>query len=90
MPRISPKTKDRIFEHILSHLFSQSPEPVYTNAIARELARDEEFIKSMLHELENKKLVVKITKNEQGISLARRTRWRLSNTAFDIYTRMQK
>jgi DNA-binding IscR family transcriptional regulator len=90
MPRISSKTKSRISEHILSHLFSQSPEPIYTNAIARELARDEEFIKSMLHELENKKLVVKITKNEQGESLTRRTRWRLSNTAFDAYTRMQR
>jgi Mn-dependent DtxR family transcriptional regulator len=90
MPQISSKTKNRISEHILSHLFSQSPEPLYTNAIARELARDEEFIKSMLQELETKKLVVKINKNEQGEQLTRRTRWRLSNTAFDAYSRMQK
>jgi len=90
MPRISPKTKDRIAEHVLAHLFSCTPEPAYTNAIARELARDEEFIRSVLGELEQKKLVVKITKNNQGVPLARRTRWRLSNTAFEAYNQMQR
>ena len=89
MPRISSKTKDRISEHILSHLFSHSPEAIYTNAIARELARDEEFIKSLLTELEQKKLVIKISQNDQGFPLIRRSRWRLSNTAFDVYKRMQ-
>ncbi|MEK6896579.1 MAG: hypothetical protein AABX12_03935 [Nanoarchaeota archaeon] len=90
MPRISPKTKDRIAEHVLSHLFSRAPEPVYTNAVARELARDEEFIKTLLGELEQKKLVVKITRNDKGLPLARRARWRLSNTAFEAYDRMQR
>lgn len=90
MPAISTKTKDKISEQVLAYLFSMAPEPRYTNDVARELARDEEFIKSLLIELESKKLVVKVTKSSDGLEYARRQRWRLSNTAFDAYRRMQR
>ena len=89
MPTISSKTKDKIREQILAHLFTQSPNPQYTVSIARELARDEEFIKSLLLELETKKLVVKVTKNAEGLDFTRRQRWRLSNQAFSAYHSMQ-
>ena len=89
MPRISLKTKDRISEQILSHLFSLSPEPQYTVSIASELARDEEFVKSLLLDLEQKKLVIKVTKSPQGLEFTRRQRWRLSNEAFAAYKTMQ-
>ena len=90
MPQISQKTKDKISEQILAYLFSQSPEQMHTNKIAQELARDEEFIKSLLLELEKKSLVVKITKSPTGEEFTRRQRWRLSNNTFNIYQKMQK
>ena len=89
MPHIASKTKDRISEQILAHLYTKAPEPQYTASIARELARDEEFIKSLLLTLEQRKLVVKITKNAAGYDFIRRQRWRLTNNAFDAYKRMQ-
>lgn len=89
MPQIGSKTKDRINEQILAHLFTIAPRAQYTVAIARELARDEEFIKSLLVDLEKRKLVVKVTKNAQGFEFARRQRWRLSNGVFEAYQKMQ-
>lgn len=90
MPRISTKTRDKISEQVLAYLFHAAPEPQYTAAVANELARDEEFIKSLLFDLEKRNLVIKITKNSQGADFIRRQRWRLSNQAFDIYKRMQR
>lgn len=89
MPIISQQKKDKISEQILHYLFTISPQSVYTSAIAKETARDEEFIKSMLIELESKKLIVQINKNSKGINYQRRQRWRLSNEAYDVYKRHQ-
>lgn len=90
MPSISSKKKDRISEQILACLYAQAPAAHYTVSIARELARDEEFIKSLLLNLEKRNLVVKVTKNAQGLDFIRRQRWRLSNQAFEAYKKMQK
>jgi len=90
MPQISQKTKDKISEQILHHLFAQSPDAPYTASIANSLARDEEFIKSLLIELETRKLVIKVTKSPLGTDLLRRARWRLSNSVFDAYKKMQR
>ena len=48
MPRISESKKKKISEQILSYLFLISPKQVFTSNIAKELARDEEFIKKLL------------------------------------------
>lgn len=90
MPTISDKNKKRISEQVLAYLFATSPAPKFTVDIARELARDEEFMKSLLGDLEKQKLVVKVTKNAAGLDFTRRQRWRLSNATFDAYTRMQR
>jgi len=89
MPRISKEKKDRIAEQILHYLFSISPESKFTSEISKEIARDEEFIKSLLIELSKKGLVVEINKNPRGIEYSKRQRWRLSNKAFDVYKRHQ-
>ncbi len=90
MPSISEKTKDRISEQILAYLFSQSPEPRYTVDIASSVARDEEFTKALLLELEKRKLVIKVTKSAQGVTFTRRQRWRLSDAAFTAYQKMSQ
>ncbi|MDP1695615.1 MAG: hypothetical protein Q8L29_01725 [archaeon] len=89
MPAISKQKKDRISEQILHHLFSISPESAFTNAISKEIARDEEFTKFLLTDLQSKKLVIEINKNSAGVSYTRRQRWRLSNQAYDVYQKHQ-
>jgi len=89
MPKISDEKKEKIAEQILSHLFSIFPKQVFTSDIAKELARDEEFMKDMLIDLEKKELVKKIDKNPQGFQYSRRLRWRISNRAHEIYKNHQ-
>ena len=85
MPTISQTKKDKISEQILHHLFTVSPSPIFTAAIATEIARDEEFTKSLLLILKSQNLVVEVNKNSQGLLYTKRQRWRLSDKAFDIY-----
>ena len=62
MPQISKEKRDKISEQILAYLFNQSPESKFTSTIAKELARDEEFTKKLLMELQKQKLIIKIKK----------------------------
>ena len=90
MPVISQKKKDKIAEQILHHLFEISPESKFTSDIAQEIARDEEFIKVLLLELQKKSLVVLIDKNSEGTKYQKRQRWRLCQQAYDIYKKHQR
>jgi predicted transcriptional regulator with HTH domain len=90
MPRLSNKKLEKIQEQILFYLYSIFPKQIFTVDIAREIARDEEFTKKMLLDLEKKGLLVKIDKNEEGIKYEKRLRWRISNSAYEIYNSHQK
>ncbi len=83
--RISDKKKQKIYEQILIFLYSTNPRPMFTSHIANEIARDEEFIKKLLVELKNKKLVDEIKKNPQGKDYIRRSRWKLSLNTYNFY-----
>jgi len=83
--KISEQKKNKILEQILAFLYSISPKPIFTAHLAREIARDEEYIKKLLLELKIKKLVVQITKNPQGKEYIQRLRWKLSNEAFKFF-----
>ncbi len=87
--KISQIKKEKISEQILATLFSYSPRSLFTANIAREIARDEEFIKSLLNKLKLRGLVVEIKKNSQGTSYIRRSRWGLSDTAYQAYKNKQ-
>jgi len=89
MPTISKEKREKIQEQILFHLYSIFPKQVFTVDIAKELARDEEFIKILLLDLTKKGLIVKIDKNPEGIKYTRRLRWRISNKAHEIYSKNQ-
>ena len=52
--KISDKNKQKISEQILAHLYSINPRAVFTVQIARELVRDEEFVKQLLIALKKK------------------------------------
>lgn len=83
--KISDAKKDRISEQILAFLYSTSPKPAFTYYIAREIARDEEFVKNLLLELKQKGLIAEIRKNPQGEQYLKRSRWKLSDAAYQAY-----
>ncbi|MFB5637454.1 MAG: hypothetical protein ACE5RF_03505 [Nitrosarchaeum sp.] len=87
--RISEKKRGKICEQILLYLFTQSPKSLFTSHIAEEIARDEEFVKKLLLELKLKKLIIEIKKNKEGIDYIRRSRWKLSNAAYEFYKQSQ-
>lgn len=87
MPQISKQKKDKILEQILFYLYQSFPKQIFISDIAKELARDEEFIKTLMLDLLKKELVVKIDKNSKGINYSRRLRWRLSNKVYDLYSK---
>jgi len=87
--RISEKKREKICEQILLYLFSQSPKSIFTSYIAEEIARDEEFVKKLLLELKQKKLIIEVKKNKEGIDYIRRSRWKLSNAAYEFYKKSQ-
>jgi len=89
MPTISQKKKDKIQEQILHHLFSISPDSSFTSKIAEQIARDEEFTKFLLQDLKSKELLSEINKNPKGLTYLKRQRWRLSNKAYEAYSKHQ-
>jgi hypothetical protein len=83
--KISESKKEKISEQILGLLYVSAPKPLFTSHIAQEIIRDEEFVKKLLIKLKNKKLIVEIKKNSKGIPYSRRSRWQLSNSAYNFY-----
>jgi len=89
MPAISDKKKEKIIEQIMLYLYEIFPKASFTSHIAREIARDEEFIKDLLQDIEKKSIVISIKKNKHGKTFSRRIRWRLSNKAYQAYKERQ-
>jgi len=87
--KISTEKRAKISEQILAFLYSKSPQAVFTSHIAGEIARDEEFVKSLLKELLQKKLVIEIKKNTKGIDYLKRRRWKLSDSTYKTYKQLQ-
>jgi len=87
--KISDKKKEKISEQILAFLYSVNPKPMFTAHISQEIARDEEFTKSLLLDLKDKKLLIEIKKNPKGIQYLRRVRWKLSDQAYQAYKNNQ-
>lgn len=87
--RISQDKKNKIIEQILSLIYNSFPKQLFTAEIARETARDEEFIKKILFDLKEKGFVVPITKNKDGEPFLRRIKWRLSNKVYEAYKSRQ-
>ena len=83
--RLSQEKRDRISEQVLSHLFHSFPKDPFTAEIAREIARDEEFIKKILFDLKEKNLIIAIRKNKHGEPFSRRVKWRLTKKVYEVY-----
>lgn len=89
MPSISSKKREKIQEQIIHLLFEKSPNSLFTSKIAEEIARDEEFTKSLLKDLKSKSLVSEVNKNPSGLEYKRRQRWSISSKAYSIYSKHQ-
>jgi len=83
--KLSKEKKEKIAEQVLSLLYHSFPKQLFTSEIAKEIARDEEFVKSLMFGLKEKSLVVEIKKNEDGRDFIRRIRWQLSGPAYQAY-----
>jgi hypothetical protein len=86
---ISAEKKEKISEQIMAFLYSIAPKSAYTSHIAKEIARDEEFIKKILEDLKKKSLIVEIRKNKKGDNYSRRIRWKIADAAYLIYNEKQ-
>lgn len=87
--KISEVKIEKISEQILGILYSLYPVPIFTSKIASEIARDEEFIKKLLINLKEKKLIVEIKKNPKGLVYLRRSRWKLTDNVHQTYKNHQ-
>jgi predicted transcriptional regulator with HTH domain len=87
--KISSEKREKIYEQILYYLYQENPKSIYTSYIAKELARDEEFIKKLLLDLKEKKLIIEIKKNKEGVDYIRRSRWKLSPKTYEFYKNNQ-
>lgn len=83
--KLSKEKKEKIAEQVLLFLYQSFPKQLFTAEIAKEIARDEEFIKNILFELKDKNLLVALKKNEKGKDFIRRVRWQLSGPAYQAY-----
>ncbi|MBU2104787.1 MAG: hypothetical protein KKF67_03365 [Nanoarchaeota archaeon] len=87
--KISEEKKEKISEQILFILYTFSPKALFTYHIAREMARDEEFVKKLLLDLKEKNLVVEIKKNPKGKNYLKRSKWKLNDRVYSVYKNKQ-
>jgi hypothetical protein len=87
--KISQAKKEKISEQILAQLYLSNLRPLFTSHVAREIARDEEFVKKLLLKLKKKALVIEIKKNPKGVDYIQRSRWKLSDSAYQAYKNKQ-
>jgi len=89
MSKISKEKQEKIMISVVATLYEHSPKPLFTSKISSAQARDEEFMKKLLLEMKNKNLVVEIKKNPKGKPYLRRSRWKLSDAAYQAYKKSQ-
>ena len=88
MSKISLEKTIKIKEEIIRVLFENSPKALFTVEIAKEMARDEEFISRLLKELNTQKITQEVNKNSKGFDYIARKRWQLTNEAYDAYKKL--
>ena len=86
---ISKEKQEKISEQILAYLFLVNPKPLFTYNIAKEIARDEEFVKRLLFNLKKNNLVIEIKKNSKGEGYIKRSRWKLTEEVYILYKNRQ-
>lgn len=85
MTKLSNEKTQKIKEEILSILYHNTLKAMFTNSIAQELIRDEEFTKKLLLELKKEGLIDEIKRSKEGYEYCKWRRWKLSSKALEAY-----
>ena len=85
MAKLSTKLINLIKDDIISHLYNNQIRSYFTNEIAKEIRRDNEFALKLLSELQEQGLVEQIKKNKQGKQYLARVKWRIPNHVIKAY-----
>ncbi len=85
MVRLSGKTISDLKDDIMSILYDDPLKPKFTNEIALDIRRDNEFTKILLLEMEQLGYVERLKKDNQGKLFIRRIKWKLPDKIIKIY-----
>ena len=85
MVKLSQKTIQLLKDDIISILYENSLAARFTNEIALELRRDNEFTKKILLELKKEGFVEEIKKNNKGYQYLARIKWRIPPKVLKAY-----
>ena len=75
--KISIHTKKLLKEDIVGILYEMYPHSLFTNQVAEQLRRNNEFTLKLLEEMRKQNLVSVIKKTKKGEEFVRRKRWKL-------------
>ncbi len=85
MVRLSIQLINLLKDDIISHLYNNQLRSYFTNEIAKEIRRDNEFTLRLLSELKEQGFVEQIKKNKQGKTYLARVKWRIPNNVIKAY-----
>jgi len=85
MVRLSEKTIKLLEDDIISILYENSLNALFTNQIADELRRNNEFTKKLLLELKKEGLVEEVVKNKKGQEYLRNKKWRIPSKVLKAF-----
>ena len=88
MSRVSQKSFQKVAEQVLGILFESYPSPLSTNAISKELGRDNEFMGKVMDFLHEKRFVALCRVSKSGKQFSTRKCWRLSTDTHMKYSHM--
>lgn len=85
MVKLSEKTIQLLKDDIMSILYENPLKAMFTNEIAVELRRNNEFTKKLLLELKKKGLVEEVNKNKRGQEYLRNKKWRIPSRVLKVF-----
>lgn len=90
MVKLSQKTTKLLKDDIISILYESPLTARFTNEIALELRRDNEFTKKLLLDLKKDGFVEESKKNSKGYQYLARTKWRIPPKILKAYESNRK
>jgi len=88
MSRLSQKNFQKVAEQVLGILYDNYPSPLSTNAISKEMGRDNEFTGKVMDFLHAKRYVALCRVSKSGRQFSTRKCWRLSTETHMKYSHM--
>lgn len=85
MSKLSDKTREKLKDAILSVLYDDTLNPLFTHAIANEIIRDKELTLKLLLELKEKGFVKQVQKDSRGRYYQKRRKWILPNNIIQAF-----